>query len=144
MTSMIQRTTAWLCLAVALLTGFTPAQGTVICLEPDGCVRIELAISAASCFGCGEHREDATPSSPVVRAPEVSDCPCVDLPVPGTSQERRLRNSIALRLGSWIANPVALTAPPLLPAPRALRALRLDPPRPPESLALIRSVVLLV
>ena len=143
--SILQRAAAWLCLAVAILTGFSPAQGFVICLEPDGRVSVEIATSAEACGGCESPRDHTTTPKPTVRSAQVSDCPCVDLPVPGTSQERGLqRQPIQLRPGSWIACPLPSFARPLVPLPLAVRASPPGPPRPAESLARIRSVVLLV
>jgi len=143
--SILRRATAWLCLAVALLTGLSPAQGFVICLEPDGCVSFEIPSAAETCGGCGNHQEGDTSTKTVVRGAEVVDCPCIDLPVPSSSQDRRLqRKSIELEPGSWIADPSSSPAPPFFPAPPTVGAVRPEAPRPAESLDLIRSVVLLV
>jgi hypothetical protein len=137
MSPLLQRLTAWLCLATALLTGSVPAQGFVLCIEGDGCVRFELVSASEECGGCDAHVDEAQSAQRGERLGEDS-CPCVDLLLRVSPETTRL-------LPAWI---------PLPPAPRvscvpAGFQLRPSPapraaPRPPDSLTLIRSVVLLV
>lgn len=56
MVSTLNRTIAWLCLALALLTGLSPAQGFVLCIETDGCVTVELKD-----VGLDSHQRPTTP-----------------------------------------------------------------------------------
>lgn len=141
-----QRITAWLCLALVFLTGLTPAQGLVLCLEPDGCISVEIATVANTCNGCDGHEEGTRPSAPSAEVATEAGCPCVDLTLSGSVQEQRIQpKSIKLQIGSWIALP-----PPLLPTVLTASGSLVVPtlaaqiPRPADSLALIRSVVLLV
>jgi len=142
--SILQRTTAWLCIAVALLTGTAPAQGFVLCIEADGCVRVEGQARDADCAGCEGHELEALPNQAAASSTGVPDCPCVDLALPGCRQEQRfLPKPIDFSIGSWIERP-----PEFLSQHRTLAGLpvRAPPtlvPRPPDSLALIRTVVLL-
>jgi hypothetical protein len=143
--SILQRATVWLCLAVAVLTGLTPAQGFVLCLEPDGDVCIEVASSAETCGGCVVDRHDAEPGSQQVVPTDDPCCPCLDLPVPGFSQDRQvLPTALEFQLGPWIAyvEPLVLASIPSLRATAC--GTRGTEPRPPDSLALIRTVVLLI
>jgi hypothetical protein len=135
--SLIRRLSAWLCLMLSLLIGSAPAQGFVLCLEPDGCVSLEIATASESCGACAEHAQEAD-----------AGCPCVDLPVTGPESARPVQPKPAeltdLQLAVWVA-----TLPEVLSSLRAevaleFRAVPRGPPRPPGSLALIRSVVLLV
>src|SRR6202008_416346 len=94
------RLTAFVCFAVVFVTGLTPSNGFVICLEPDGCVSIEVETSARECGGCEGHEEAGTESQVL----PGNACPCLDLPIPGSSEDRRLeRKSIDLRLATLAA-----------------------------------------
>ena len=133
---LLQRLTAWLCLATALLTGSVPMQGLVLCIEGDGCVRFELVGALEECGDCGAH-EDEAPASQQGELRGEDSCPCVDLQLPVSPETTRL-------LPAWIPLPPApriACVPAFVPrtthAPRAA-------PRPPDSLTRIRSVVLLV
>ena len=145
MASILQRATAWLCLAVAVLTGLTPAHGFVLCLEPDGDVCIEVDASAEKCSGCVVDSHNAAPVSEQAVTTDVPCCPCLDLPVPGFSQDRQiLPKASEIQIGPWIANVAPLVR---LSIPSSLATSHRTPdeaPRPPDSLALIRTVVLLV
>jgi hypothetical protein len=140
MPPIFQRLTAFFCLAVVLVTGLTPSNGFVICLEPDGCVSIEVETSASECGGCEGHEATDAESTAV----SGDACPCLDLPIPGSSEDRRLeRKSLGFRLAAFEA-PASAIAEILQSAPSLHRSPRSDAPRPPETLALIRTVVLLV
>lgn len=141
--SILQRITAWLCLAAAILTGLAPAQGLVLCLEPDGCVTLEVAACASACGGCGDHREGSQPALASARAEEQGCCACVDVELPALSQDRRIQpraSELALEACLALAPPdspaLAIVVDAVVPAPRS------EPPRPPERLAAIRCVVL--
>ena len=80
--SLPYRLTARLCLALVLLTGLTPAQGVVVCIEEDGCVSIEVKPADANCSGCEGHEESDTPVQAAATSSEDAPCRCIDLVVP--------------------------------------------------------------
>lgn len=144
MISILQRLTAIVCLAVVLVTGLTPANGFVICLEPDGCVTLEVETSARECGGCEGHEEAGLPIGTDTRAASNEECPCFDLPIPGSSEDRRLeRRPIELRIAT-LAAPAFTIAEALASGSNLHGSPRAEPPRPTETLELIRTVVLLV
>lgn len=138
--SRLQAVTAWLCVAVIALVGVVPAQGLVLCLEPDGSMALE--VGSLACGGCTE-TEDGQQG--IDSATQAEGCPCVDIPIFGLGEENQLQaKSIELRLdGTWMA---ALQASAVLPVSLAesQTAIEAPPPRPPSLLAHIRTVVLLV
>jgi hypothetical protein len=139
MSALLQRLITWLCLGAALLSSVAPAQGFVVCLEPDGCIRVELAPEAVECGGCEGHEQERAPA---LGSSDAAGCPCVDVHVPGSTQTQRvLPKSIDLRV-AWIA-PSPSTVAQRDFEPRSPVA-RDEIPRPPDSLALVRSVVLLL
>jgi hypothetical protein len=143
--SILQRATVWLCLAIAVLTGLTPAQGVVLCLEPDGDLCVEVATAAETCSGCVVDSHDIAPDSDQAVPTQEPCCSCLDLPVPGFSQDRQIvAKSIEFQFGPWVAAPEPFV-PMAIPSPhRTAYGTRGEVPRPPDSLALIRSVILLV
>jgi hypothetical protein len=143
--ALLQRLTVRLCLAAAFLTGSVPAQGFVLCIRPDGRVSVDLAAPAAHCRCCAD-QEPGTPADPgISRAPQDDCCPCADLPVPSAQLDRcDPSRTIALQIGPSTAPPRAAVFPALAPAASARHARRAEVPRPPDSLALIRVVVLLL
>ncbi len=146
MVSLVHRTTVWLCLSLAILAGFSPAQSLVICLEPGGHVNLRAETPGQIC-GCCDISASASNQSPADErvASTVSCCACVDVLVPGSSADQRVEPKpiefqfAPLTTGS--PTPIAHTLPLV---PRTICAQRPGLPRPPLSLALIRSVVLLV
>lgn len=85
MTNSARRFTAWLCITLAALAGFAPTRGFVLCIEADGCVRLELKAPIEACGGCEPH--DASDSSDAsVDHGTATECACVDLSIPGTSE----------------------------------------------------------
>lgn len=143
--SILQRATVWLCLAVAVLTGLTPAQGFMLCLEPDGDLCIEVATSAETCSGCVIEGHDPAPAAEHEVTTDDPCCPCLDLPVPGFSQDRQvLAKALEFQLGPWTEDVQPLVLRSIPPPCTTVHAARGEEPRPPDSLALIRSVVLLV
>lgn len=143
--SLRSRFVAWLCLALLLLSGSTPAQGFVVCIEADGCVSIEVKASAADCGSCDEHELDGLPEEAVSGRGTDSECPCVDYVVPGFPDQRVVTSrSLDLQVGPWIALAAELHVVQPTPAPTSERG---PPPRAPrvaQSLAHIRTVILLV
>lgn len=145
MTSSLQRLTAWLCLVVALFAGFAPAQGFVLCLEPDGELCVDLVSDTESCVGCDDDGAPDDSPAPHDTATEPACCPCADYWVPGRTQDHpRPPRTVEFQSGPWVP---AFT-PPGLQCATLVAAVRVeawgDTPRPRDSLALIRSVVLLV
>lgn len=141
----LQRMTAWLCLAFAFLTGISPVQGFVLCLEPCGSIGVELATSSERCNGCDDHTETTPPSAPSMLLTHETGCECVDVPFLGSTREPQIKTKpIGLETGPWVALPPRIFSPPLILVSATVRRSRVEVPRPPESLALIRSVVLLV
>jgi hypothetical protein len=145
MSSLLQRTTAWLCLAVILLTGITPAQrGFVLCLEEDGCVRVEVKALDGNCAGCEGHAALAVAEQPASSLAGPLDCPCIDLAVVAPHQEHRvLPKPVHAQLGPWFA-PEPVASPLFAVVDGHVHAAPTSVPRPPDSLALIHSVVLLL
>ena len=121
--------------------GISPGQAFVLCLEPDGAMTVELASDANRCGGCPE----GTNGSREVTVPAVdpSDCPCIDIPLFLGGEQNKLKlTQIDLPVSPLGALPPAtvLTREPVV----VTYLSRPDTPRPAQSLALIRSVVLLV
>jgi hypothetical protein len=145
MSAILQRITAWLCLAAAFLTGLAPAQGFVLCLQPNGRMSVDLATPAEHCKCCAVHAQGTTPLAQPARALDDACCECVDVPVSGALQDRLCQpRPIVPQLGPWIAPSRAAILQALVLIAPAARAPRAEVPRPPDSLALIRSVVLLI
>ena len=145
-TLLLDRFTAWICLTLVLLTGLTPTQGFVLCIEADGCVSVEVKTAAGDCDGCEGHDEEV--GLTVLKVEDSSDpaeCLCIDIAFPGSRDDQVARGrSVEVQLGPTIAPPEAVR---IAPALRVLADRRGPPhcvPRVAESLAHIRSVVLLV
>jgi len=139
MTPRLDRLTAWLCLVLACFCGLTPAQGFVLCIEADGCVRVELKAADMGCAGCEGHE----PATGIEEGTGGELCPCVDLAVPGEPESTQLRQRTSLasqELGLALASVSSAfaSAPCARPAPAAPRV----PPRPPALWAQLRSVTL--
>jgi hypothetical protein len=139
------RFVAWFSLALLILTGLTPAQGVVVCIEADGCLSIEFKATDRDCGTCEGHEPGELAGETLSGPATTSGCPCVDYVVPGTADERVVAN-----------HPPDLHAGPLV-APAAERFVvqatpavggeRGPPPRGPrvaQKLAHLRSVILLV
>ena len=139
------RFVAWLCLALMFLTGLTPAQGFVVCIEADGCVSIEVKAADQNCGTCEGHEPNDLASETVSDPTTTPECPCVDYVVPGYPDERALtRCSFDLQVGPWVAPAAELHVVQPTPATESERG---PPPRTPrvsQTLAHIRSVILLV
>jgi len=136
---------AWLCLAMALLTGLTPAQGFMLCLEADGRVSVEIATSDPAC-GCCEHPQAGDPRTTTAASASADvACPCLDLLLPGSLLDHRAQpKPVEFHVGPWMASAPSRFVQPHGWLPLAVCAPRHEVPRSPGSLALIRSVVLLV
>lgn len=140
-----QRITAWLCLALVLLTGMTPAQGFVVCIEADGCVSVEIKAPDATCGGCEGHEATNSPVELAAPASESVPCPCIDLAVPGSPQDQLAHcRTVEIFVGPWIAPPPEVRVQQLEATVAEGRGPPQCVPRVAETLAHIRSVVLLV
>lgn len=136
--SRLQAVTVWLCVVVIALVGVVPAQGLVLCLEPDGSMALELG--SLECGGCSETGQEGIDS-----ATHEEGCSCVDIPIFSLGEKIQPQaKRVELRLdGPWMAAPrVFAVSPALLDDPRG--EIQVAPPRPPPLLALMRTVVLLV
>lgn len=134
--------TAWFCVVVIALVGITPAQGLVLCLEPDGTVALEVGDSDSGCGGC---TPDGAQEQPSGLPASEENCPCIDIPIFSLGEETQVQPRTF---------EISLDGPWLAPAPACafVSAARIEstipqvvgPPRPAERLAHIRTVVLLV
>ena len=143
--SLPHRLTAWLCLALMLLTGLTPAQGFVVCIEDDGCVSIEFKSVVASCGGCEGHEASDSPVQTAATSSEEAPCPCIDLAVPGSPEQQLAQSrSIEVHVGPSIAPPPEIRVQHATPTVAAGRGPPACIPRVADSWAHIRTVVLLI
>ena len=134
----LHKLTTWLVLFAYMLSGISPAQQLVICLEPDGSVVLEAA-EESGCTPCG--REETSDEAILAAA----CCPCVDIPLPTQDEGLQARPKSSDLQGSWTAVP-----PPSWPA-RVVTVERPETelfrdsqPRPAQRLELIRTVILRV
>lgn len=150
MQSTLHRIAAWSCLVVALLTGATPVGGFVLCVEADGCVNLEVKASDASCGGCHDHEDgDGSDANHGGLAVEGSSrdgsCPCIDLPLPGLETTRMSpAKAIDFEPSPSLLEPSPLDLSRLLVARGTLLDRAPPPPRAPESLTFLRTIVLCV
>ena len=130
-----------LVLAVYLLTGLTPAQPFVLCLEPGGEIALEVAGRGTACPSSGETEEPAS----TFEGAHTGCCPCVDIPLPAQDEDPQARPSSAggSSAGAVLAPPACL-ATVVVPRPAPLAVYAQGRPRPRAGLALIRTVVLRV
>ena len=136
----LQRLATWLVLAAYMLSGVSPAQELVLCLEPDGSVVLEAAVPSG-CTPCGIPEEPSGEQESV----GVECCPCIDIPLPTQDEEPQAKPKSSKGHGSWaaIASPTWIAAIPRVePAGPALSPRAR--PRPAPGLALIRTVILRV
>lgn len=139
------RATAWFCLALVLLTGLTPAQGFVLCIEQDGCVSFEIKAPGSDCTGCEAHEESAAEIVGTERDDRDPGCPCIDLAVPGWNHERTVAGRLAeIHVGPWIAPGAEARVETFAPLAEAVRGPPSGVPRVAQSLTHLQSVVLLV
>jgi len=143
--AILERLTSWLGLLLGVCTAVLPPQGLVLCVEVDGCVSVELAAAQRDCGGCEGHAPEHGPASGASQLSRGDDCPCVDVPVPGSAQDQRLPSrGAAPKSAPLLALPLparcAATRPALLAGPAA----RDLAPRPPDLLRHLASIVLLV
>lgn len=145
MTRALDRLAAWLCLALLLLTGLVPSQGFVVCIEDDGCVSVELKAPEAGCDGCEGHDSDEAASEVASIDGAEAPCPCIDLAVPSSPAQLWTQSRIfGVELATFVAPPLAFRVDSIVPAIAAIRGPPPVVPRVADSLAHIRSVILLV
>ncbi|TAJ24755.1 MAG: hypothetical protein EPO68_01060 [Planctomycetota bacterium] len=117
----------------------------MLCIEADGCVNLETKGPADPCDACEDHHDALDSVEIAATSGDGADCACIDIAVPnGTDAVTAKLRSIASCAGPWIAPPTAIRieAAEQRDARRSQRPP--DVPRVAQSLAHIRSVVLLV
>ena len=146
MSTLLQRATAWLCLAIALVTGVAPGQGFTLCVQLATSSKVDTSATPDTCACCAADRADA-PATPAVSHDCGPRCDaCLDLLVPAFAKDARVQQkSVVFESAPLLmlapCSPVQLSfAPDVVTTHRSRDA----HPRPPASVALIRSVVLLV
>ena len=134
---------AWSCVVVVALTGVVPAQGLMLCLEPDGTLALELGFAENDCSGCTSEGTGTQPSDGA--ATRESGCPCVDIPLISSGEQQQLkRRTSQLQLDASGAPHLAPFTRLLLPFADPREVFPSRAPRPPPDLASIRTVVLRV
>jgi hypothetical protein len=139
------RVLAWLCLALMTLSGLIPAQGVVLCIEEDGRASIEMKSASSRCAGCpgNEAAEIKVPHAMPASGGNV--CPCVDIAVPGSSEAQNAPSrSAEPKLSPCVFHAVEIGFLEPTELATAERVPPLHAPRVADSLACIRSVILLV
>jgi len=134
----LSRLTTWLVLAVCVLSGVSPAQALVLCLEPDGSVTLEAA-EQRGCAPC----DDGEDSAMHVEELGVGCCACVDIPLPQGGTQPQVVARVA-EAGLAPALPPAPLARIAEPAPVERRCSARARASAPPKLDLIRTVVLRV
>jgi hypothetical protein len=142
-TSRLERIAACLCLVLAIASGLVPTQAFVLCIEPDGRVSLEAVDPAGTCGGCLPGTDSGAAATSAVPGLEVA-CPCVDLTLAVASQDTRLlAKRVELPDNAWTPLPaLSIRHRPWHHARSDESSART--PRASDSLARIRTVVLLV
>lgn len=161
MSPRLQRTTIWLCSIAALWLGVVPAQGLVMCLEPSGAVSISVAVDG-HCAGCSTECDAAAAATPTEAhghdccgaktgepgvggvALAAGTCPCVDVALSHHGDDSIQPGTLQPLVVDLVSHRPVVDAPrpppPLDGPPAWVTASN----RPPPTLALRRSVVLLI
>jgi len=142
---LLRRLTAWLCLVLGLVSGFSPAQALVLCVEPEGGVSLELAFDGSGCDGCpaSDERGARPDASQLSNAP--ADCACIDIPLATVVEQRRQQADAGHAVPDRHVVAWQACAAPWLPAAHAAWSARAASAlAAPGSLHVARSVVLLV
>jgi hypothetical protein len=148
MPSTFRKLTAWIVLAVYLLSGVAPAQRFVLCVEADGCVSLEAMQEADPCAPCTPCTIDAgCGGEEAGAADEHSDagaCACIDIPLPSQVDAPQLGARTKPSSSTLAAVlPSAPVASVTSPVAACLRSLPLaQRPRPAPGLASIRTTIL--
>lgn len=143
MSLILRRLTAWLCLALLVLTGVTPAQGLLVCVEGDGCVKIELQTAAGNCGDCCAQELERESGRGCDVTSESTPCPCIDVELPGSRDAQNApARGAGLELGARFVVPLESAIERTAPAPRIASPRIHVVPRVAHSLAHIRTVVL--
>lgn len=133
---------AWLCLAAALLMGVAPAQGLMLCLEPDGSIELESTANGGQCDGCTSQPAGEHPAEHSFFQVHQGCCPCIDVLLPAAGAEPRLAASAEQRVDNVVLGLPAVERALPIRVSEVRVVPRSDAPRPAQLLALIRSVVL--
>lgn len=141
LSSRLRTLTAWFCVVLIALVGITPAQSLVLCLEPDGSVVLEVGSPESGCGGCSA---DGGQEQPSVLPASEENCPCIDIPISLGEQTQVQPRTVEVSLdGPWLAPALECVAVSAAQVASTIPQV-VDPPRPAERLAHIRTVVLLV
>ena len=136
----IHKLTTWLVLVAYMLSGVSPAQQLVLCLEPDGRVVLEAA-EDGGCTPCGGSEE----SSREVERLAAECCPCIDIPLPTQDEGPQAKLKAPDAQGWWAAVlPPCFFATVAWVEPAELALSARNRPRPAQRLELIRTVILRV
>ena len=136
----IHKLTTWLVLVAYMLSGVSPAQQLVLCLEPDGSVVLE-AVEDGGCTPCGGTEE----SSREVERLAGECCPCIDIPLPAQDEGPQAKPKASDAQGLWVAVlPPCFLATVAWIEPAELAFTAGGQPRPAQRLELIRTVILRV
>jgi hypothetical protein len=136
----LHKLATWFGLVAYLLSGISPAQQLVVCLEPDGSVVLEAA-EASGCTPC-DGTEDPSPQVTGLRS---ACCACIDIPLPRQGEGPQAKPKASEDRGSW----AAVVPPAGIGSITGIEPVEREPsvrarPRPAPNLALIRTVVLRV
>lgn len=135
----IHKLTTWLVLVAYMLSGVSPAQQLVVCLEPDGSVVLEAAEDGA-CTPCGPEE-----SSQEVEQLAAECCPCVDIPLPMQGEEAQAKPKASdAQISSVAVLPPCFLAIVAWVEQAKLAFTAGDQPRQAQRLELIRTVILRV
>ena len=140
MQGIIHKLATWLVLVAYMLSGVSPVQPLVVCLEPGGGVVLEAA-APAGCTPCGEEGESSRQAEQVA----ADCCPCIDIPLPrqGEEPQAKPRASEGHALAAAFLRP-SFSATIVEAEPSRLERCTRAQPRPAPGLAQIRTVVLRV
>ena len=135
----LHKLTTWLVLVAYMLSGLSPAQQLVVCLEPDGSVVLEAA-EDGGCTPCGPEE-----SSQEVEQLAAECCPCVDIPLPMQGEDPQARPKASdAQVSSVAVLPPCFLAIVAWVEPAKLAFTASDQPRHAQRLKLIRTVILRV
>ncbi len=134
----IHKLTAWLVLVAYMLSGVSPAQQLVVCLEPDGSIVLEAA-EDGGCTPCGGTEE----SSREVERLAAECCPCVDIPLPTQDEGPQAKPKASdAQISSFSVLPPCFLATVAWVEPAKLAFTAGDQPRQAQRIELIRTVIL--
>lgn len=136
----IHTLTTWLVLVAYMLSGVSPAQQLVVCLEPGGGIVLEAAVDSG-CTPCGATEDSAREGEQSA----AECCPCVDIPLPSQGEGPQAKPRALDAQSPWAAVlPPSCSSTVAWVEPAGLPRCAGDQPRPAQRIALIRTVILRV